>query len=113
MAKSKSTIELRYSLLNEDFTKSIGKKRSTDLKNAIANWTNDKTKKKADELTNVYIESLLTYWQKTKLGDFKGKEVTKDSDLTVNIIYKKGRRPNAIQLENDVKLKKELLKLVK
>jgi hypothetical protein len=113
MAKSKSTIELKYSLLNEEFTKVVGKKGSADLKNAIATWTTDKTKKNAYELTKVYIEAIIAYWQKTKLKDFKGLEVKKDSDLIVNLIYKKGRRPNAIQLDNDPKLKKRLIELVK
>lgn len=113
MAKTKSTIELKYSLLNEGFIKAIGKKRSIDLKNAVANWINDKSKKNADKLTNLFVESMVAYWQKTKLKDFKGLEVTKDSNLIVNLVYKKGRRPNAIQIENNPKLKKELLQILK
>jgi hypothetical protein len=113
MAKSSSTIELRYSLLSEEFTKAIGKKRTTDLKNAISKWTTDKAKKSADELTNLLIEALTTYWQKSKLKDFKKYEVTNVSDLIVDVVHRKGRPPNTIRLENIPKLKKELLKLAK
>lgn len=113
MVKSKSPIELRYSLLNEEFTKTIGKTRTKQLKDAIVAWTGEKTKKTSDQLTSLYIESLTTYWSKSKLRDFKKYEVTRDSDLIVDLVHKKGKRPNSIRLEDDPKLKKELLKLLK
>ena len=112
MTNSKSTIELKYSLLSEEFTKAIGKTSTKKLKDAIEKWTANKTKKSADVLINLFIESLTTYWQKTKLKDFKGKEVTRDTDLIVDLVYKKGRKPNTIRLENDQKLKKEVTNLL-
>ena len=113
MAKSKSTIELKYSLRNEEFTTAIGKRRAIQLRDAISNWVKDKKKRNADALTDVYVQSLLAYWKKTKQKDLKKYEVTKDSDLIVDLVYKKGRKPNTIRLENNPVLKEELLKLHK
>ena len=111
MAKSKSTSELKYSLLNEKFTTVIGERRATQLRDAISNWVKEKKKRNADALTDVYVQSLIAYWKKTKLKDFKKYEVTKDSDLIVDLVYKKGRKPNTIRLENNPVLMKELLKI--
>ena len=112
MAKSESTIELKYSLLNQEFTTAIGKRRTTQLKDAISNWVKYKKKSNADALTDVYVQSLIAYWKKTKLKDFKKLEVMKDSDLIVDLVYKKGRKPNTIRLENNPVLKKDLLKIL-
>jgi hypothetical protein len=111
--KIKSKVELKYSLLNEEFVSAIGKRLSKRLQDAIAKWKESKEKQTEAELIDAYVQSLVTYWKKSKLRDFKKYTLTKDIDLTVDLVYKKGRKPNSIRLQNNKNLKDELLKLDK
>ena len=111
--KPKPKIELKYSLLNEKFTSTIGKRLTQNLQNSILKWTKDKNDQNANELVELYVQSLSAYWKKTKLKDTREVQVDKDFNIIVDLVYKKGRKPNSIRLENNPLLKDELLKLHK
>lgn len=111
--KTKSKVEVKYSLLNEQFVSVIGKRLLKRLQDAIVKWKESKEKQTEAEIIDAYVQSLVTYWKKSKLRDFKDYALTKKIDLTVDLVYKKGRKPNSIRLENNKKLKDELFKLVK
>ena len=106
-------VVLKYSLLNDTFLSKIGKRLAIGLKDSISNWSRDKNQKNANELIQLFIQTLSTYWKKTKLEDFKEYELTNDFDLIVDLIYKKGRKPNTIQLKNNPAQKEALLELYK
>ena len=110
-SKPKLKIELKYSLLNETFTSTIGKRLTSNLQNAISKWIKDKSDKNAKELIELYVQSLSTYWKKTKLKDMQDVQLVKDFNLIVDLVYKKGRKPNSIRLDDNTLLKEELLKL--
>ena len=107
--KKKLKIELKYSLLDDKFISTIGKRRTQKLKDAISNWKKNKSTQTADELTDIYIESLVSYWKKGKLKNFKDYELDGDFNLIVDLTYKKGRKPNTIRLDNNSSLKEQLL----
>ena len=109
--KPKPKIELKYSLLNDTFTSTIGKRLTQNLQNSISKWTKDKNDQNAKELIESYVQSLAAYWKKTKLKDTQQVQLDKDFNLVVDLVYKKGRKPNSIRLENNPLLKDELLKL--
>ena len=109
--KSKPKIELKYSLLNEKFTSTIGKRLTKNLQNSISKWIKDKNDQNANELVELYVQSLITYWEKSKLRDVQEVQLNKDFNIVVDLIYKKGRKPNSIRLENNSHLKEELSKL--
>jgi hypothetical protein len=109
----KPQIELKYSLLIPKFQSTIGKTLSQKLKDSIASWKEKKDDKTADELVALYIQSLVSYWKKTKCKDFKDYDVGKDFNLIVDLVYKKGRKPNSIRLDNNPGLKRELSALLK
>lgn len=109
--RPKLKIELKYSLLNEIFTSTIGKRLTKNLQNAISRWIADKNDQNAKELIDLYVKSLSAYWKKTKLKDMHEVRINKDITLIVDLVYKKGRKPNSIRLENNPLLKDELLKL--
>jgi hypothetical protein len=107
----KPKIELKYSLLNDQFTSTIGKRLTSNLQNSISKWTKDKNEQNAKELIELYGRSLSAYWKKTKLRDMQEVQLEKDFNLVVDLVYKKGRKPNSIRLDNNPLLKAELLKL--
>ena len=109
--KPKPTIELKYSLLNDTFTSTIGKRLTNNLHGSILKWTKDKSEQNATELVDLYIRSLSAYWKKTKFDDLSTCELDKDFNLIVDLVYKKGRKPNSIRLENNPLLKEELASL--
>jgi hypothetical protein len=112
MARRKTKdIHLKYSLLSEDFTSAIGKRRTQNLREAISNWTADKNDETAEQLIGAYVDSLVTYWKKTDLADIDSGQVKDGYELTVDLVYKKGRKPNTVRLENNPDLKKELRRL--
>jgi hypothetical protein len=111
--KRKSRIELKYSLLDDKFVSTIGKTRTQKLKDSIFNWKKKQNKQAADELIDIYVQSLVSYWKKTKLKNFKKHELDGDFDLVVDLIYKKGRKPNTIRLDNNSLLKEQLLRQLK
>lgn len=109
--KPKPKIELKYSLLNETFSSTIGKRLANNLQNSILKWTKDKNEQNAKALIDLFVQSLSTYWKKTKLKDVQEVDLEKELNLVVDLVYKKGRKPNSIRLENNPLLKDELLKL--
>ena len=111
--KKKPQIELKYSLLDPKFQSAIGKRLSQKLKDAIASWKENKDNKTAEELVALYIQSLVSYWKKSKLKDLKDFDFKGDFEITIDLVYKKGRKPNSIRLESNSALKEELLKLIK
>ncbi len=113
MAKTKQKIKLKYSLLDEKFKTALGKRQTEKLQNAIADWKGEPDKKNEDALISAFMESLLAFWKKSKMKDFKGMELKKEFDLVVDLVHRKGRKPNTLQLDNNQVLKKELLKLLK
>ena len=106
-------VVLKYSLLNDTFLSKIGKRLAIGLKDSISNWTKDKNEKNANELIQLFIQTLSTYWKKTKLKDVSEYELTNNFDLVVDLVYKKGRKPNTIQLKNNPAQKEALLELYK
>ena len=56
--KLKPKVELKYSLLNETFTSTIGKQLPSNLQNSISKWTKDKNDQNAKELIERYVKSL-------------------------------------------------------
>lgn len=113
MAKTKQKIQLKYSLLDEKFKSALGKRQTEKLQKSIGDWKTDPNKKNEDELINTYIEALLSFWKKTKLRDFKDVELKKDFDLVVDLVYKKGRRPNTLRLDSNLVVKKALQNLIR
>ena len=111
--KPKPKIELKYSLLNDTFTSTIGKRLTNNLQNSISKWTKDKTEQNANDLIAMYVQSLATYWKKTKLKNLKDYKLDKDFNLVVELVYKKGRKPNSIRLDNNQLLKEKLLEVRK
>lgn len=109
--KPKPTIELKYSLLNDTFTSTIGKRLRNNLQGSISKWTKEKNDTNANELVELYVRSLSIYWKKTKFEDLSAYSLDKDFNLVVDLVYKKGRKPNSIRLENNPLLKEELVRL--
>ena len=109
--KPKPTIEHKYSLLNDSFTTTIGKRLTNNLHGSILKWTKDKNEKNAEELVELYVRSLSTYWKKTRCEDLSDYSLDKDFNVVVDLVYKKGRKPNSIRLENNLLLKEQLTNL--
>ena len=111
--KTKVKVELKYSLLNEKFVSAIGERLLKRLRDAISNWKKNKEKQTEDELVEAYVQSLVAFWKKSKLKDLKNLDLKGDFDIIVDLIYKKGRKPNSIRLENNPALKEGLRNLIK
>ncbi len=109
MAKSK--IHLKYSLLSDDFRSAIGKRRTQKLREAISSWTADKNEATAGQLIAAYVDSLTAYWKKTRLADIDRDQAQDGYELIVDLVYKKGRKPNSVRLEDNPALKEELSQL--
>jgi hypothetical protein len=90
----------------------IGKKRAARLREAIDTWTEDKDEQTASRLIESYVDSLVTYWSKTGMDDLHDIEPRRGMNVTVDLVYKKGRKPNSIRLENNPLLTKELTNLL-
>jgi hypothetical protein len=110
--KKKKEVQLKYSLLNNGFVSAIGKRRTAQLREAIGTWTEDKNEQTADRLIRTYVDSLVAYWSKTGTGDLRDIESRPGMGVTVDLVYKKGRKPNSIRLENNPFLTEELTKLL-
>jgi len=80
-------------------------------RSVISKWTKDKNEQNAKALVDLFVQSLSTYWKKTKLKDVQEVDLEKDLNLVVDLVYKKGRKPNSIRLENNPLLKEEIGKL--
>jgi hypothetical protein len=104
----RKSIHLKYSLLSEEFRSTIGKRRAKRLRQAISTWTEDKSEENAAQLAETYIDSLSTYWKKTDLADVDREQAQDGYKLTVDLVYKKGRKPNTVRIEDNPKLKEEL-----
>ena len=104
-------VSLKYSLLNDKFTDTVGKRLTSKLREAISSWTNEKNESNAEQLIDLYIQALSSYWKKTGLEDLNSDGLNKDLNLVVDLVYKKGRKPNSIRLDNNPALKKELLEV--
>jgi hypothetical protein len=107
----RKSIHLKYSLLSEEFRSTIGKRRSQKLREAITRWTEDKNEENAQELVQTYIDSLTTYWKKTGLADVDREQEQDGYRLTVDLVFKKGRKPNTVRIEDNPRLKEELRQL--
>jgi hypothetical protein len=109
MAKGQSrNIHLKYSLLSDEFRSTIGKRRAQRLREAISSWTGDKNQ---EQLVETYIDSLAAYWKKTGLAGVDRNQARDGYRLTVDLVYKKGRKPNTVRIEDNPRLKEELRQL--
>jgi hypothetical protein len=107
----RKSIHLKYSLLSDEFRSTIGKRRAQRLRQAISNWTEDKTEETAGQLAETYIDSLAAYWKKTDLADVDREQARDGYGLTVDLVYKKGRKPNTVRMEDNPRLKEQLQQL--
>ena len=110
-ARKKNEIHLKYSLVTDDFPSKIGKRMASSLRSAIDDWMETETIGAKQTLVETYISSLVAYWKKTKLQDIDTEDLSEEDDLIVDLVFKKGRKPNTIRLENNSDLKNELLAL--
>jgi len=110
--KKKQNVQLKYSLLSDEFVSTIGRRRAAGLRQAIDTWTGDKSDTNAGVLVHAYVDSLVAYWSRTKLGDLQEFESDGDLEVTVDLVYKKGRKPNSIRLENNALLTGEVERLL-
>jgi hypothetical protein len=108
--KNKS-IHLKYSLLSEEFRSTIGKRRTQKLREAISRWTGDKNDENAKQLVETYIDSLTAYWKKTGLAHIDREQAQDGYRLIVDLVFKKGRKPNTVRIEDNPRLKEELQQL--
>ena len=104
-------IHLKYSLLSGEFRSTIGKRRAQRLREAISSWTEDKNDENAEQLVDTYVDSLAAYWKKTALADVDREQARDGYQLTVDLVYKKGRKPNTVRIEDNPMIKEELRQL--
>jgi len=109
--EKRKNIHLKYSLLRDEFRSTIGKRRTRKLRGAISSWTEDKNQENAEQLVEAYVDSIAAYWKKTDLADVNREQARNGYHLTVDLVYKKGRKPNTVRLEDNPKLKEELHQL--
>lgn len=107
----RKNIHLKYSLLSEEFRSTIGKRRVQKLRGAISKWTGDKNEENAEQLVEAYVDSLAAYWKKTDLSGVDREQAQDGYGLTVDLVFKKGRKPNTVRLEDNPSLKEELQQL--
>ena len=104
----RKNIHLKYSLLSDEFRSTIGKRRSQKLREAISKWSGDKNEQNAEQLVEAYVDSLATYWKKTNLSDVDREQAQGGYRLTVDLVFKKGRKPNTVRIEDNPRLKERV-----
>ena len=101
-------LHLKYSLLQDDFASAIGKRRTQSFREAISTWSTNQTEENAKRLVEVYVDSVMAYWKKKALPRIDEKQTKGGLSVTVDVVYKKGRKPNTIRLEDNPTLKEHL-----
>jgi hypothetical protein len=104
-------VHLRYSLLSENFQEAVGKRLVKKLERAITRWTSDKNDRTASELVDAYVESMASYWKRSDMHELEEHKPLNGFRLTVDLVYKRGRKPNTIRLEDNPRLKQQLKSL--